>query len=64
MFTDRFAYDLAACIQYPTDDRCINLGHVAFEHRGPIHHRDPRNADVVFDRESLTLQRACVSSFD
>src|SRR5919199_902707 len=50
---DGLADDLAARVQDAGDDGSVGLGDVAFEGGGAVHHRDARDADVVFYRDLL-----------
>src|SRR5438093_10223266 len=56
--------DLASGVENPGDERRVDVGHVAFENGGAVHHRDPGHAHVVLDRDLLASQRSRGGAFD
>src|SRR5262249_40585889 len=52
------AHDGAAGVEHTRDDRGVDVGDVALEARGAVHHRHAGQADVVLERDALALELA------
>ena len=57
-FAMRLALDRRAGIQEARNDRRVDVGNIAFEGRGAIHHRHAGDADIVLDGDRLALELA------
>ena len=53
----RLAYDGAAGIENARDDGGVDVGNVALERRGAVHHRHAGQAHVVLEHDTLARQR-------
>jgi hypothetical protein len=60
----RLADDRPAGIENTRHHRRIDIRHIAFHRRGAVHHRHAGEANFVFERDLLALQRAGVRAFD
>jgi hypothetical protein len=60
----RLAGDGGAGIQKTRHDGGVDLGHIAFESGGAIHHRHASDAYVIFDRHSFAFELTCGSTSD
>ena len=49
--------DLAPGIEDPRHDRRVHVGHEPLQYVRAVHHRDPRHAHVVLDRDALARER-------
>jgi hypothetical protein len=58
IFTDGFADDRAAGVEDAGRDGGVDLGDVAFEARGAVHHRHAGKADIVLERHELAVELA------
>ena len=54
----RLADNRAAGIENAGDDGCVDIGRIAFERRGAVHHRHAGEADIVLERDALSFERA------
>ena len=54
----RLADDRAAGIEDAGDHRRVDVGHIAFERRGAVHHRHAGETDIVLQHHALARQRA------
>ena len=54
----RLALDGRAGIEQAGDDGRVDVGHIAFERRGAVHHRHAGDADIVLHRDRLALELA------
>ena len=60
----RLAEDRRPRIEQPGDHACVHIRHVAFEHRGAVHHRDAGDAGAVLDGDRPALERAVRRALD
>ena len=51
------ADDGAASIENPGHHGRVDIGHIALEHRSPVHHRHAGQADIVLENDPLALER-------
>ena len=58
ILADGLADDGAAGVEDAGDDGGVDVGHVALERRGAVHHRHAGEADVVLERHLLALELA------
>src|ERR1041384_3950647 len=61
---DRLADDLAAGVEDAGDQGRVDVGHIAFERRRAVHHRQAGDADIVLDDDRLAGQRAARLALD
>ena len=57
-FAMRLALDRRAGVEQARDDGGVDVGHIAFERRGAVHHRHAGDADIVLDGDRLALELA------
>src|SRR3984957_6255956 len=57
-FAMRLALDDRASVEETRDDRGVDVGNIAFERGGAVHHRHAGDADIVFDGDRLALELA------
>src|SRR6266568_6445908 len=60
----RLANDGAAGVKDARDDGGIDVGRVAFERRGTIHHGNAGQADIVLQRDGLAGELAARRALD
>src|SRR5271168_490528 len=60
----RLALDRCAGVQETGDDRGVDVGDIAFERRGAVHHRHAGDADVVLDGDRLPFELAARRALD
>ena len=58
IFAMRLADDGAAGVEDAGNDGRIDVGHVAFECRGAVHHRHAGEADIILEDDALARQRS------
>src|ERR1700729_861836 len=60
----RLALDRCAGVQEMRNDRGVEVGDIAFERRGAIHHWHASDADIVLDSDRLPLELAARCALD
>src|SRR3984957_20564665 len=60
----RLALDRRAGVQETRNDRGVDVGDIAFEGRGAVHHRHAGDADVVLDGDRLPLELAVLRALN
>ncbi len=54
----RLAQDRGTGIEHPGHDRRVQVGRIAFQRRGAVHHRHASQADIVLEHDGLAGERA------
>ena len=64
IFAMDLADDGAAGVEHAGDDGRIDIGDIAFERRGAVHHRHAGEADIVLERDRLAGELAARRALD
>src|SRR5581483_6815765 len=56
MLAYRLPHDLTARVQNARHNGCVELGHIAFQNSGAVHHWHASDAHIVLDRDTLACQ--------